>query len=284
MSWSIPIAKPFGIDVKVHLTFFIIVAWAAFQWAPLGLAGATYGALLVLALFFCIALHELGHAVAARFFGIPVRQIVLLPIGGVAQLDREPNRPLHELVIAAAGPAVNVVIAIALVAVLLLASAAVGVSPMGLLMSSPRVSVPSALAWLLQANIALVLFNLIPAFPLDGGRIFRATLGFFMPWYRATRIAGTVGQALAVALGLFAIFTGQIFLTLIAVLVFASASAIKRQPPPLPTAYPAAKSTAAAYRPTDGPQPLRPDVVRVAVRRVQPEPPSPFSAYTRRAG
>ena len=114
MKWSWPIARIAGIDVKIHATFLLIVVLGAMQWSAFGLPGMAFGALLMLALFLCVTLHEFGHGLVAQRFGIPVREIVLLPIGGVAALARNPSKPLHELLIAAAGPAVNVVLAIVL--------------------------------------------------------------------------------------------------------------------------------------------------------------------------
>src|SRR5689334_8786791 len=112
MKWSFRIARVFGIDILVHFTFFLIVIIGASQWSRFGVRGMIFGAGLWLLVFLCVTLHELGHSVVAQHFGIPVKQIILLPIGGVAMLGKNPDRPLHELLIAIAGPAVNVVIAI----------------------------------------------------------------------------------------------------------------------------------------------------------------------------
>ncbi|MFP5284765.1 MAG: site-2 protease family protein, partial [Thermoanaerobaculia bacterium] len=146
-----------GIDLKLHATFPLILLLGAAQWmSPHGLPGAAFGALLMLALFACVALHELGHALAARGFGIPVREIVLLPIGGVAVLGRNPRRPLHELLIAVAGPLVNVAIAAGLVLALGLDGS---FDPMELFRaSSERLSTATFLHWLLVANVSLVAF------------------------------------------------------------------------------------------------------------------------------
>ena len=226
MRWSIPIARIFGIDLKLHLTFFLVIVLGAMMWSGFGPAGAAFGALLMVLLFACVTLHEFGHAVVAQRLGIPVREIVLLPIGGVAVLARNPDRPLHEVLIAAAGPAVNVAIAIGLSVALSVKAGVGGLDPAALV-RAPEAgpSLAAALVWLLNANVILVLFNLIPAFPLDGGRILRGVLGLFMAWPRATAVATSTGQVLAVGLGVWAIVTGNLVLLVIAILIFMSAGA-----------------------------------------------------------
>jgi Zn-dependent protease len=224
MKWSWPIARFAGIDVKIHATFLLIVVLGAMQWSHFGLPGMAFGALLMLALFVCVTLHEFGHGLVAQRFGIPVREIVLLPIGGVAALARNPSGPLHELLIAAAGPAVNVVLAVVLSLMLGLHASWNELSPEHLLKafgSGP--SLATALVWLLNANIFLVLFNLIPAFPMDGGRILRGLLGFITDWGRATRIAAVTGQVIAVGMFMLAIFGGQVMLGIIAAFIFLAA-------------------------------------------------------------
>ncbi|HBL27693.1 MAG TPA: peptidase M50, partial [Acidobacteria bacterium] len=196
----------------------------AFDWgSKYGASGAAFGALLMLALFVCVVLHELGHSLVAQRFGIPVREIVLLPIGGVAMLGKMPRKPVQELLIAIAGPLVNVVLAIGLV----FALGVRGDLPLdgsGLLaLSKAAPSVETLLQWLLAANVSLFVFNLIPAFPMDGGRILRAVLAMFLGFSRGTKIAAGVGQVLALGLGLYAIFNGQILLALVAAFVFMGA-------------------------------------------------------------
>lgn len=225
MSWSYRIATLRGIDIKVHATFAIIVAIAAANWAGLGLAGMAFGATLVLLLFACVTLHELGHAFAAQYYGIPVREIVLLPIGGIAFLGRPTRHPWQELVIAAAGPAVNVAIVAVLVPLLVVMGEPLRLAPALLHPDAAALSIAEAVRWLVSANISLVLFNLIPAFPLDGGRMLRGTLGLFMDWSRATRWATTTGQGLAIGMGTWGLVSGQVTLTIIAVLIFMSAGA-----------------------------------------------------------
>lgn len=224
-SWSYRIGTIADINIRVHATFAIIVALAAAGWWSHGISGMAFGAALVILLFACILLHELGHALAARAYNVPVREIILLPIGGIAFLGRAVRNPMQELVIAAAGPAVNV----AILAFLVPACWALGVSPAAL--QSLRVAEQSdpslgyALAWLASANIGLVLFNMIPAFPLDGGRILRGILGLMTDWSRATAWATATGRYIAIAMGVWAVATGQIMLAFVAIVIFMGASA-----------------------------------------------------------
>ena len=222
MQWSFRVARVAGIDIKVHVTFVLIVVLGALQWSGRnGLSGALFGALLILALFVCVTLHELGHSLVAQRFGIPVRSIILLPLGGIAFLERNPTKPLHELLIAIAGPLVNVVIAAVLYGALGGLSNLTMLSAQGLVQggtSDP--SLGTFLLWLLQANVSLVLFNLIPAFPLDGGRVFRAALWFVLNFRRATGIAVAVGQLFALGLGVLGVLSGNFLLVLVAVFIF----------------------------------------------------------------
>lgn len=223
MGWSFRIARVAGIDIKVHATFFLILVLGALQWSAFGAAGAAFGVLLMVLLFACVTLHELGHSIAAQRFGIPVREIVLLPLGGVALLSRNPSKPWHELIIAAAGPLVNVVIA-GILFLVTGATAAIGSFDGRALQQNAEPSLSTLLLWLLQANVFLVIFNLIPAFPLDGGRIFRALLALVMPARRATRIATAIGQAIAILLGVYAVTSSNFALVLVAIFIFLGAS------------------------------------------------------------
>jgi Zn-dependent protease len=226
MSWAFRIAQVRGIDIKVHITFFLILVLGGVQWADSvpgnPLEGALFGVVLMLLLFACVTLHELGHSIAAQGYGIPVKEIVLLPLGGVALISRNPEKPLHELVIAAAGPLVNVVIAAVLFGVVASTGAVpTSMNELGRLLGGP--SLQTMLLWLLAANVSLVVFNLIPAFPLDGGRIFRALLAMAIGMPRATRIAAIVGQVAAVGLGILGLTSGNILLILVAVFIFMGA-------------------------------------------------------------
>ena len=231
MNWSVKIAQIAGIPIKLHMTFFIIVLLGAWQWAGRSadpVAGALFGATLIVALFACVVLHELGHSLMARRFGIETREILLLPLGGVAQLNKNPEQPRHELLIALAGPLVNVVIVLLLVII--------GLTPQVNLFTylldgrglseilGTELSLNNLLLWLLSANMSLVLFNLIPAFPLDGGRVLRALLAMGLGFPRATRIASAIGQLVAIGLGIFGLFSGNFLLVLVAIFIFVGAT------------------------------------------------------------
>jgi Zn-dependent protease/CBS domain-containing protein len=222
MGWSFRIAQVSGIAIKVHVTFFLILILGAVQWGSITgtIEGALFGVVLMVLLFTCVTLHELGHSLVALRFGIPVREITLLPLGGVSTITKNPDKPLHELLIAIAGPLVNVVIA----AILFLAVGGFSnvniLDGRGLLLSQAQPSLMGLLMWLLAANVTLVAFNLIPAFPLDGGRVLRALLAMVLGYRRATRVASIFGQVIAIGLGIFGLLDGNFILMLIAVYVF----------------------------------------------------------------
>ena len=221
----------FGIDIKIHWSFVLILAWGALIYGvgPAGLlVGGLYGALTFVLLFVCVTLHELGHALAARRYGIGTRSILLLPIGGVANLERMPEKPRQELVIAIAGPLVNVVIFILLLPLVLLINS----NGAGDLLSGRaavnNISAPgivNLLTFLVAMNVMLVIFNLLPAFPMDGGRVLRAFLAMFMPYRAATRTAVLVGRLMAVGFAMFGILSGNIGLLLVAFFVYVGGSA-----------------------------------------------------------
>ena len=223
MKWSLYIGKPAGIKVFIHWTFILLVIWLS--WMHLqqghGLFEILIGLLFLAALFACVTLHEFGHALAARRYGIGTRDINLLPIGGVARLESMPEDPKEELVVAIAGPAVNVVIAIGLYLIMLV----MGQSDMEL---SHHITGGNFLADLLLINIILVLFNLIPAFPMDGGRVLRALLAFKMKRSKATRVAASVGQLLAIGFVFFGLFYNP-WLLFIGIFVFLGAGAESKQ-------------------------------------------------------
>jgi Zn-dependent protease len=193
-SWKL--GTPFGIGVYVHWTFLLLIGFVMLgNWGQYGLHSAFQAVSLLLAVFACVVLHELGHALMARRFGIPTRDITLYPIGGVARLERMSERPMEELCIALAGPAVNVAIAFVLFAAL----AVIGL-PLDREMGFAANPMGSYLFTLAMTNLGLVLFNLLPAFPMDGGRVLRAILVPALGRFRATQVAANVGSAFAVLL------------------------------------------------------------------------------------
>jgi len=210
MSWSLRIARIGGTDVKVHVTFLLLLG---FFW----LSGGAAAGLLLLALFGCVLLHEFGHIGMAARFGVRTPDVILLPIGGLARLERMPEEPKQEFLIAIAGPVVTLVLAAIFYAWLAFEGRPPEVFP-GL-----RVQSEGFLETLYGINVLLLLFNLLPAFPLDGGRVLRALLATRLGLVRATRIAGSVGQMLAFAIGFFALTTGAILLLLIAFFIFIGA-------------------------------------------------------------
>jgi len=221
----------FGIDVKVHWSFVLVLAFGAFLYGsgPAGwLVGSLYGVLSMLLLFASVTLHEYGHALMARRFGVGTRSILLLPIGGVANLERIPEKPAQELAVVGAGPLVNVIIALVLTPVALLLN---GGNPNGLLSMNAvgsNIQNPglfNLVVFLISTNLLLAIFNLLPAFPLDGGRLLRALLAYVMPYTRATRTAVVVGRLLAVLMAIYGIFSGAIGLLLIAFFVYVGGSA-----------------------------------------------------------
>jgi Zn-dependent protease/predicted transcriptional regulator len=223
MKWSIRIGKLFGIPLYVHVTFLLFLAWVGMKSWGAGQDGATVLAdmLFICTLFACVVLHELGHALTARRYGIPTRDITLLPIGGVARLDRMPDDPKQELWVAVAGPAVNVVIAAVLFVVMQLSSSVFSIGEAGL----SGLTSGSFLSRVLVVNIWLVLFNMLPAFPMDGGRVLRALLATRMQYTRATHIAATVGQLMALLFGLIGLFVpGWQMLIFIALFVWIGAA------------------------------------------------------------
>jgi Zn-dependent protease/CBS domain-containing protein len=229
MNWSWRVGRLAGIPLYIHWTFLLLLIWFGGQ--SLMADGSISAALVVIgmivACFACIVLHELGHALAARRFGVSTKDITLLPIGGVARLERIPEEPGQELIIALAGPAVNVAIAaVTVVLLVILGSWQSWHTPFG-----PR---GSFLMSLLFFNVFVVLFNMLPAFPMDGGRVLRALLATRMSHVRATRIAANVGQFMAMAFafvgifGFFGLFQPNPFLIFIALFVYLGAEAEAR--------------------------------------------------------
>ncbi|GAA6160947.1 site-2 protease family protein [Ruegeria sp. HU-ET01832] len=218
MTWSFSLGRILGSELRVHVTFFLLLAWVGFAaYSNGGLEAAVENLIFVLALFACVVAHEFGHALMARRYGIKTPDITLLPIGGLARLERMPENPLQEVWVALAGPAVNIVIWI----VLVLLGANMPIETMAQIDSTT----PGLMNRLAYVNLLLAVFNMIPAFPMDGGRVFRALLCLKMDRVKATSVAALAGQAVAVGFGFLGLSTGNPLLVLIAVFVFVAANA-----------------------------------------------------------
>lgn len=218
MPWSLTVGYVYGTAVRIHVTFLMFLVWIWAAYYQRGGAGAAWeGVAFVALLFLCVLLHEFGHIFAARRYGVKTPEVTLWPFGGIARLERIPEKPSEELIVAIAGPLVNVVIAVLLLAFL---GGNIGMEHIENI-ENPQ---SSLLAKLAAANIFLVVFNLIPAFPMDGGRVLRALLAMRMGHAQATQMAASIGQALAIGLGLLGIFGGNPMLIIIAVFVFLAAS------------------------------------------------------------
>lgn len=218
MKWSWKIGTLAGIPIYIHSTFVLILVWAGWQSLGRGegVSGAIFGIFFILTLFGCVVLHELGHALTARRYGIRTRDITLLPIGGLARLERMPDDPRQEFWVALAGPAVNVVIAMVLFFFLALQGRYQPMTDAGLL-AAPFVDS------VMVVNIVLVVFNMLPAFPMDGGRVLRAVLAMRMDYARATQLAANVGQGMALLFAFLGLMYNP-FLVFIALFVWIGAS------------------------------------------------------------
>ncbi len=222
MAWSFTIARIFGSEVRIHVTFFLLLLWIGVaHYQQGGMPAAIQGVIFILALFACVVAHEFGHALMARRYGIRTPDITLLPIGGLARLERMPEKPAQEIAVALAGPAVNVVIAAVLILVL---GAGVDADALQAL-ENPTVSFLVRLA---TVNVFLVVFNLIPAFPMDGGRVLRAVLAMRYSRVHATQIAARIGQGLAFFFGFLGLM-GNPMLIFIAIFVYLAATAEAQQ-------------------------------------------------------
>lgn len=219
MAWSFPIGRLLGSELRVHATFFLLLLWIGIAaYLAQGPAAAMVSVAFILALFACVVAHEFGHAIMARRYGIRTPDITLLPIGGMARLERMPEKPAEEIAVAVAGPAVNVAIWAILTFVF---GAELQLDP------AEAIEDPAQGFWgrLAAVNLFLVLFNLIPAFPMDGGRVLRALLSIPLGRVRATQAAARAGQAIAFLFGLWGLTSGNVLLLLIAVFVFLAAAA-----------------------------------------------------------
>jgi Zn-dependent protease/CBS domain-containing protein len=217
MRWSLRIGSIGGTAILIHVTFLLFLIWlGAIYYRQGGVDAAWQGTIFIVLLFLCVLLHELGHVFAARRYGVKTRDVTLWPFGGIASMERMPDKPSQELIVALAGPAVNVVIAAALLLWL-----GPRLDPQNLTqIENPAVSMAAKVA---GANIILVVFNMIPAFPMDGGRVLRALLAMRMGNARATEMAATIGQGFAIVFGILGIFYNPM-LIIIAVFIFLAAS------------------------------------------------------------
>jgi len=217
-----------GIPIRMHITFPLILALAAFQFGLMQanwLEGAIFGVVVTLLLFVCVVLHELAHSLVAMRFGSTVKEIVLLPLGGVAQIERLPERPYQELLMAVVGPVTSGLIGVALAILTMF------FFPLNIWLQFGRdITTGGDLRWayvlpyLAFVNLFLAAFNLIPAFPMDGGRVLRALLAAFMPFGRATSIAVRIGQGLAWLIGLYGLLGRNVVAILVAIFVYVGAA------------------------------------------------------------
>jgi len=202
LGWSMNLFRIRGIQLSIHASFLPLLAYVAWGgWTTAAWFGAAWSVGCIIALFVCVTLHELGHAVAAQHFGVRVPRILLLPIGGMAEMESIPRRPREEIIIALAGPAVNY----AILGVLLIFVR----FPQGLDWGYIELSAEGFGRYLVLVNLIMGVFNLLPAFPMDGGRVFRALLAMRFSYLRATQVAASVGKVVAVAGATYLIYTGN---------------------------------------------------------------------------
>lgn len=219
MKWSFKLARFFDIDIYIHQTFLLLLLWFGFtNYQRHGtFIAALEGVLFIIALFACVVLHEYGHALTARRFGIKTKHITLLPIGGVAAMEKMPEKPSQELLIAFAGPAVNIIIAMGLYMILQMTPTI-----------DQKIPLSISNSWLINlliVNIFLAIFNLIPAFPMDGGRILRAALAMKMQYANATLWASNIGKLFAILFTAYGLYSNQYMLALIGVFLWLGATA-----------------------------------------------------------
>jgi Zn-dependent protease/predicted transcriptional regulator len=227
MDWSLTLGSIHGIKIRIHVTFLLVMVWAAYNWGTVlrgGWSGAAYGVAFTIVVFFCVVLHELAHGLVATRYGVNVHEIELSPIGGLARMDSVPEAPSQELTMALAGPLVNLLLAVPLgiVVALLIRNHAIK-SPGHLLYLMRKPSLQGFVLNLFATNIFLALFNLLPAFPMDGGRALRSVLSWAIGRSSATNLATAIGQWLAAVMGFAGLLVGNLVMALIGAFVFMSA-------------------------------------------------------------
>jgi Zn-dependent protease len=227
MDWAATIGTIRGVKIRIHATFVVVILWAIYNWginSRWGTSGALFGVLLIALLFVSVVLHELAHSFVAMLYGVQVREIELSPIGGMSKMESVPAKPYQEFIMAVAGPLINLALAIPLgLAVLWMAQAGFVRSMRHLAYLMVRPSWQGLVLNALASNVALALFNLLPAFPMDGGRMMRSALAWGIGQWKATRWAARIGQGLAVMMAVAGLLTGNLILVLIAVVVFVGA-------------------------------------------------------------
>jgi Zn-dependent protease/CBS domain-containing protein len=227
MDWSLTVGSVRGIKIRVHVTFLLIIAWAAYNWGIVlrgGWSGAVYGVVFTLLVFFCVVLHELAHSLVATHHGVHVLEIELSPIGGLAKMDSVPEAPSQELTMALAGPLANLLLAMPLGILIAVLIGSHSIKSLGhLLYLMRRPSLQGFVLNLFATNVFLALFNLLPAFPMDGGRALRSVLTWVLGRSSATNWAASIGQWLAAIMGFVGLLVGNLVMALIAAFVFVSA-------------------------------------------------------------
>jgi len=221
MKWSFQVGKVFGIPIRVHLTFFLLLIFIGFYGSRLqGARSGLYGILSVILIFLCVIIHEMAHSLVARSYGVKVKDIVLLPIGGVSEMEELPQKPKQEILVALAGPATSIVLALIFYFAFLFFTPGVRSFKISIFQGSLFLN-------LFFINLILAIFNLLPAFPMDGGRVLRGILGLKLDLLKATKIAVGIGEFFAIFLFFFGLFFNP-WLALIAIFIYLGAEGEKR--------------------------------------------------------
>jgi len=222
MKWSINAGRLFGIKFRIHATFFLLLLYVFLSDIKEGFGQAGLSVLFVCAIFACVVIHELSHSLVARRFGREPKSITLLPIGGIAAIDMMPTKPSQEIAISIVGPATNILIAIVL--------AIVGGETLAAALRNSNLTASQLfITNLIAANIVLAVFNLIPALPMDGGRVLRSVLALKFDYLRATLWAAAVGKAIAMLLIVYGFFSQDFWLAMIGFFIYSGANSERQQ-------------------------------------------------------